>query len=139
VVVLVGAVGGLWPAGTAAAYPPPKADEKAEREVKPAANLLDSDKLAGPDNPNSRVWALDFRFKDPRVLTLNIPGRGQRTVVFLWYQVSNNTGLPRTFIPEFELKAHDLDMVYRDEVSPTAEAPCARRKTRATRCRSRTR
>jgi len=44
---------------------------------------------------------LDFHFKDPRVITVDIPGRGRRPVWYLWYQVSNNTGAPRPFIPNF--------------------------------------
>lgn len=108
--------------GLAIAYPDPKPlSGPNERDVKPTPNVLDRDELANRENPDRRVWALDFRFKDPRMVTVNIPGRGQRTVWFLWYQVINNTGQPRIFIPEFELKAHDLDMVYRDEVSPTSE------------------
>jgi hypothetical protein len=115
-------------AGLAMAYPDPQPlTNPNERDVRPAPNTLDQDELANQANPDRRVWALDFRFKDPRMVTVNIPGRGSRTVWFLWYQVINNTGKPRTFIPEFELKAHDLDIVYRDEVSPAAEAAIRQR------------
>jgi hypothetical protein len=120
VVLIAVAVG---TAGLAVAYPDPQPlTNPNERDIRPTPNSLDSSELANPTNPDRRIWALDFRFKDPRMVTVNIPGRGPRTVWFLWYQVINNTGKPRIFIPEFELKAHDLDMVYRDEVSPSAEA-----------------
>ena len=37
----------------------------------------------------SDVWALDFRFKDPRIIKAHIPGRGTRICWYLWYQVIN--------------------------------------------------
>ncbi len=52
-----------------------------EREVKSEASALDDPKLD--------VWALDFRFKDPRLIKVNIPGRGTRICWYLWYQVIN--------------------------------------------------
>ncbi len=84
-----------------------------EREVKSEASALDDPKLD--------VWALDFRFKDPRLIKVNIPGRGTRICWYLWYQVINRTKEPRTFIPEFELVTHDTPGVYRDEVLPAVQ------------------
>src|SRR5437879_4181938 len=54
-----------------------------ERDVKPQANVQDSDDIA---KPNSKVWVLDFRFKDPRLIKVNVPGRGQKVCWYLWYQ-----------------------------------------------------
>src|SRR5262249_35436996 len=68
-----------------------------ERDVKPQTNVQDKDD----------IWVLDFRFKDPRLITVDIPGRGKKVVWYLWYQVINNTKEPRTFIPDFELVTHD--------------------------------
>lgn len=48
-------------------------------------------------------WTLDFRFKNPRIVTSQEPGRSGRPVCYLWYQVTNKTDGPRTFIPEFSL------------------------------------
>lgn len=89
-----------------------------ERDVKPEPNVQDRDKINAPD---SKLWVLDFRFKDPRLLKVNVPGRGQHMCMYLWYQVINNTGKPRFFIPDFELKTNDLNMVYQDDILPTVE------------------
>lgn len=82
-----------------------------ERDVKRQSNLQDKDD----------IWVLDFRFKDPRLITVDIPGRGRKVVWYLWYQVINNTGLPRTFIPDFELVTHDKPGVFHDQVFPKVQ------------------
>jgi hypothetical protein len=84
-----------------------------EREVKSSA-LPDQD-------PKSDVWTLDFRFKDPRLITVNVPARGTRICWYLWYQVINRTKEPRTFYPEFELVTLDYPGVYYDETLPAVE------------------
>jgi len=66
------------------------------------------------------IWTLDFRFKDPRVVTVNVPGRGLRHVWYLWYQVSNDTGEPRLFVPEFVWVCHDTMTSHMDLVIPKA-------------------
>ena len=75
-----------------------------EREVKRQVNVQDKD----------GIWVLDFRFKDPRLITVDIPGRGRTLVWYLWYQVVNNTGQPRTFIPDLELVTLEKPHVYQD-------------------------
>src|SRR5579863_2306758 len=80
-----------------------------EREVKSEVSALDK----------ADVWALDFRFKDPRLIKVNYPGKGARIFWYLWYQVVNRTGEPRTFAPGFELVTLDHPGVYKDEVLPT--------------------
>jgi hypothetical protein len=82
-----------------------------EREVK--AERTDRDK--------GDVWSLDFRFKDPRTIKVNIPGRGTRICWYMWYQVINRTGQPRTFIPDFELVTLDYPGTYKDEVLPSVQ------------------
>lgn len=84
-----------------------------EREVKSEPSPLDDPKLD--------VWALDFRFKDPRLIKVHIPGRGTRICWYMWYQVINHTKEPRTFIPDFELVTLDTPGVYRDEVLPSVQ------------------
>lgn len=100
---LVLALTALW----SVAQPPPFN----EREVKTQTNVQDKED----------IWMLDFRFKDPRLVTVDIPGRGRKVVWYLWYQVVNNTGLPRTFIPDFELVTHDKPGLYRDQVLPKVQ------------------
>ncbi|MDW8265987.1 MAG: hypothetical protein RMJ52_11730 [Gemmataceae bacterium] len=82
-----------------------------EREARRQTNVQDKED----------VWVLDFRFKDPRMVTVDIPGRGRRIVWYLWYQVINNTGEPRYFTPDFELVTHDKPNVYHDQVLPKAQ------------------
>ncbi len=84
-----------------------------EREIKSDRSELDDPKLD--------VWSLDFRFKDPRLIKVNIPGRGTRICWYMWYQVINRTKEPRTFIPDFELVTIDHPGVYKDEVLPSVE------------------
>jgi len=84
-----------------------------EREVKSEASALDDPKLD--------VWALDFRFKDPRLIKVNIPGRGTRICWYMWYQVINRTKEPRTFIPDFELVTLDKNTVHHDQVLPKVQ------------------
>jgi len=75
-----------------------------EREVKSEASPLDDPKLD--------IWTLDFRFKDPRLIKVNVSGRGTRICWYLWYQVINRTKEPRKFVPVFELVTHDHPAVY---------------------------
>lgn len=82
-----------------------------EREVRSQPSL----------NDPAGVYALDFRFKDPRLVKVNITGRGTRICWYLWYQVVNRTGEPRQFNPDFELVTLDYPAVYKDEVLPLAE------------------
>lgn len=89
-----------------------------EREVKPQANVQDFDDIAAP---NSKIWVLDFKFKDPRLIKANIPGRGQKICWYLWYQVTNNTKEPHTFLPDFELVTLDKNTVHRDQVLPSVQ------------------
>src|SRR5947209_7396141 len=84
-----------------------------EREVKSEPSALDDPKLD--------VWSLDFRFKDPRLIKVHIPGRGTRICWYLWYQVINRSKEPRVFIPDFELVTHDYPATYHDEVLPSVE------------------
>ncbi len=79
-----------------------------EREVKSQPSELEK----------GEVWAMDFRFKDPRLIKVNYPGRGTRIFWYMWYQLVNRTGQPRLISPTFELVAHDPPGLYIDEVLP---------------------
>jgi hypothetical protein len=72
-------------------------------------------KTAPAKASKSDIWTLDFRFKDPRIITAHIPGRGTRICWYLWYQVINRTEKPVRFQPIFELVCHDYPAVYKDE------------------------
>jgi hypothetical protein len=92
-----------------------------ERVVNPGGNVQDADA-----ERNGKLWVLHFKFKDPRLIKVHIPGRGQKVCWYLWYQVINRTGEPRTFIPDFELVTHDTNMVYRDQILPAVQDAIAR-------------
>ena len=54
------------------------------------------------------------------------PRAWQKTVWYLWYQVINKTGQPRTFIPDFELVTLDRNTVHHDEIMPAVQAEVAK-------------
>jgi len=84
-----------------------------EREVKSSGTLT--------DDPKSGNWTLDFAFKDPRLIKVNVPGRGTRICWYMWFKVTNYTKEPRTFYPEFELVTLDFPGSYMDETLTTVE------------------
>jgi hypothetical protein len=86
-----------------------------ERNVKPEANVQDFDDVR---LPNGKLWALDFKFKDPRLIKVRVPGRGDKICWYLWYQVINKTSQPHTFIPDFELVTSDRNTVHHDQILP---------------------
>ncbi len=89
-----------------------------EREVKPQANVQDPDDIRSPD---SKIWVLDFKFKDPRLIKANVPGRGQKICWYLWYQVTNYGKEPQRFIPDFELVTHDQHTIHHDQIMPAVQ------------------
>jgi hypothetical protein len=89
-----------------------------EREVPKRINVEDKDDIHKED---SKIWVLDFTFKDPRIITVDIPGRGKQICWYVRYWVTNNTKQPIPFIPKFELVALDKPAVYVDEVLPSVE------------------
>jgi hypothetical protein len=65
------------------------------------------------------IWVLDFAFKSLRIKTVDIPGKGRRLVYYLYYKVSNRTGKPRIFIPEFVM-VNEAGEKFEDNVIPQA-------------------
>src|SRR6266480_933252 len=96
-----------------------------EREVKPRANVLDPDRVltaTGELNLDSKIWVLEFRFKDPRLITVDIPGRGRKLCWYLWYQVTNRDAREaHTFYPDFELVTLDKNTAHADEILPKVQ------------------
>jgi hypothetical protein len=73
------------------------------------------------------VWTLHFRYKPPRIVTLdgfNKDGKPAKQLVwYMWYQVYNlppegRAAEPVTFLPEFELVTKDLNTTHLDEPQP---------------------
>ncbi len=108
-----------------------------EHDVTPAPNVQDPDEIYQSDpndptktlikqgspvpKPDSKIWVLDFRFKDPRIIKVDVPGRGQKVCWYLWYEVINKTKESHTFIPDFELVTHDRHTVHHDQVLPKVQ------------------
>src|SRR5438876_12163334 len=88
------------------------------REARPRVNVQDKDDIHKPD---SKIWVMELRFYDPRLITVDIPGRGRKLCWYMKYQVINNTPEPHKFIPDFELVTLDKPGVYKDQVLPKVE------------------
>ena len=107
--VLALAACALW----ASAQPPAGPNEQV---VKPGVNIEDEFV-----RKTGKMWVLNFKFKTPRLITVNIPGKGSRLCWYMWYQVVNRTAEPVTFVPDFQLYTHDTGMTYPDQILPAAQ------------------
>ena len=70
------------------------------------------------------IWVLKFRFYPPRMITVDIPGRGRKLCWYMLYHVSNpDANEPHRFIPDFELVTNDLGKrtTSPDQVLPTVQ------------------
>lgn len=95
-------------AATAAAQAPASLNEI---EAKPKGHVKDK----------GDIWVLQFRFNPPRLITVDVPGRGRRLCWYLLYRVSNpNPKEAITFRPDFELKTFE-NKVSHDQVLPTVQ------------------
>lgn len=86
-------------------------DQFGEREVERTPHPRDRD-----DN-----WTLSFRFKDPRIIEVDIPAVGKKKVWYMFYQVYNLTGEPREFVPKFEFLSYDKSIVFIDQLLPSVQ------------------
>jgi hypothetical protein len=66
------------------------------------------------------VYTLHFRYAPPRIIPVTVPGKGQKTVWYMRWQVYNRTDVPQEFYPEFELVTKDLNTRHLDEPQPRA-------------------
>jgi hypothetical protein len=78
------------------------------REVEPAP--------APGDKPG--IWTLNFRYKTPRIVTVDVPGKGKQQVWYMPFQVYNRTENPQLITPVFELVTKDLNTTHKDEPQP---------------------
>jgi hypothetical protein len=99
-------------------------------EAKPKTNVEDKDdlfdKATGKRRLESKIWVLDFKFYAPRLITVDIPGRGRKLCWYMKYQVINNTKEPHTFIPDFEWVTIDKPGKYHDQVLPRVQEAIAK-------------
>jgi len=104
--------------GFAVAQPPKPNVRPADPKINVEDKVLKLDEI---NKPGSKIWVLNFSFKEPRLITVDIPGRGRRLCWYLKYEVVNKTGEPHTFIPDFELVTIDKPGVYHDQVLPKVQ------------------
>lgn len=78
--------------------------------------VIDSSKLP---RDKQGIWVLDFMFKPVRMRTVDVPGKGRKNVMYLWYRVINRTGESRLFAPQLTLVT-DTGKTYHDTVVPSA-------------------
>lgn len=97
-------------------------------DINSAAGATDStgdnaaDAKRNPRDPKPPgIWVLDFEFKNPRSIKVDIPGKGQRECWYLIYQVKNYTGEPRYFLPEFEFKNQEKGTLHKDGIFPKVQ------------------
>lgn len=97
-----------------------------EKHIEPGVSALDPGEINKPDKDGeSKLWVLDFRFKPLRTIKVNVPGRGERVCLYLWYQVINKTGKPRTVVPNIVLVDALRGKVYPDEILPSVQKAIA--------------
>src|SRR5438477_8211967 len=90
-----------------------------ERAAPQLNNVEDKDDIRKADG---KIWVLDFKFYDPRQITVDIAGRGRKICWYLKYQIINNTNEPRTFVPDFVIVTPDRPgHVYHDQVLPKVQ------------------
>jgi hypothetical protein len=91
-----------------------------EREARPGINVQDKEDIRVE---NSKIWVLDFMFYDPRLITVDIPGRGRRLCWYMKYRIINHAKdhQPHDFIPKFELVTIDKPGVYEDQILPKVQ------------------
>ena len=106
-----------WPVALAAVFGP--AAWLAAQPANPPGVYNAPPRIHREDKPN--IWTLGLRFKDVRTVQVEVPGRGRKTVYYMWYQVYNTTPEPRSFDPQFDLVTHDRNTVHPDEALPTVQ------------------
>jgi hypothetical protein len=90
-------------------------------EAKKLINVEDKDDISKSDG---KIWVLDFKFYAPRLITVDIPGRGRKLCWYMRYQVINNTKDPHLFIPDFELVTADRKgktETFKDQILPKVQ------------------
>ena len=98
---------GLSPAVPASAQPPKSGDPSRLVEPAPAPG----DKAGN--------WTLHLRYTPPRILTVDVPGKGKVTAWYMVYRIYNKTGTPQNVTSlKFELVTKDLNTAHLDEPQP---------------------
>ena len=87
--------------------------------------------LAAERRAMPQIYGLEIAYKPPRFIAVDIPSKiGQvrkKRIWYLAYRVTNRSGKPRMFVPEFNLISTDTNKRYVDKIIPTAQKAIARR------------
>jgi hypothetical protein len=92
-------------------FVPAQSPRPRERHIDPELNVQDK----------ADIWTMEFDFLDPRMKTVDIPGRGKKVVWYLIYRLVNRTDAPHTVIPDFEMVVPDKGITLNDEVLPSVQ------------------
>ena len=65
------------------------------------------------------ICTLHFRYKTPRIVTVETPSKGKVQVWYMPFQVYNRTENPQLIVPVFELVTKDLETSHKDEPQPS--------------------
>jgi RNA polymerase sigma factor (sigma-70 family) len=65
--------------------------------------LVAEQRAKRPARAEERNWTLDFQYKTPRCLVLNVPGEGRKSVSYLWCKVGNKLGKTVAIAPTFDI------------------------------------
>lgn len=57
------------------------------------------------------AWLLDFKYRDIRKITVDIPGEGRKSFYYMVYTVTNNTGQDIYFKPEFTIVTDKFEVI----------------------------
>ncbi|QDU62479.1 hypothetical protein Pan216_33460 [Planctomycetes bacterium Pan216] len=77
--------------------------------------VFDSEKKKVPD-----IWVLEFTFRNPRYIMVDVPGKGRKLVWYMTYKIVNREKKPIQLIPQFELVTND-GKSFHDVIMPVAE------------------
>ena len=86
-----------------------------------AVTLLAAPALTAP-KPSviSTSWELDFKYDDPKVVAIQIPGEpAPRVFWFMHYTVTNQTGQDRVFVPQFTIATETGQVIEADKKVPS--------------------
>lgn len=89
-------------------------------EVPPAGAVSNDVSPAKGDESVPDIWTLKFVYRNPRYVMVDIPGKGRRLIWYMRYYLINESGKPRTVIPQFTLVTKDGE-IYKDVIIPIAQ------------------
>ena len=74
---------------------------------------------AGAAGDKPSTWTLHFRYAPPRIITVDLPKVGKKTIWYMVYQVYNTTPNPQSVTSlRMELVTKDLNTTHLDEPQP---------------------